>query len=628
MKFFVDLLFGLVFSISLGGLGLVFAKRILKYQTDFIEGFFIGCGLCSVVLFVTGMMGLFNTFFNAAFIIVVFLFSIAGRRALFNIHLPLERKYLPPLLLIALILTITALASLAPPIKNDTLYYHLGLPQLWAMDDAIKFYPWLSFSTTALNGEVLLTPIVDFVSPEAAQFFVVIVGVMVMLLLAKGAYKHLNISPALPILILSAVSVYTVVLFDAKNDYLAAGFALMAFLLYSEYRENNSAKLVLLSGIFAGLAASTKSNSLLFAFGMLLMMVLSRHKFKHIILFCLMAFVFGSPWYIKSFIQTGNPVFPFFQEFFNSPVWHDLFVGYNEATSVDSENVGIINFITSPIRLIYWPDIFRTRLGPLPLILLPLLALIKGVHPLVKKALIVSGVFYIFWYISWPMGRYLMPIILLLSLAGAYAIDRLVSQSKIIRIAFILGVISLLAVNGIQIYRDGFLRAKTALGIVDRETYMHSVSSFNPNQLQSAKKDLALPYIDIWNYLNVTAEPDAKVGILRSNSHRADGFYLDRKYIYLNPSGQIVVDFTKSKASIARDIVENDIRYILIDKKVIEEFSPNSEFADAPGFDTLARGVKDFVEITKQNGRLIYMTDRFELYRMKNLSSILKAPFS
>ncbi len=78
----------------------------------------------------------------------------------------------------------------------------------------------------------------------------------------------------------------------------------------------------------------------------------------------------------------------------------------------------------------------------------------------------------------------------------------------------------------------------------------------------------------------------------------------------------------------ARSLIENDVRYVLVDKLVIEEFSFDSDFSDAPGFDIFSRGVFEFTDMIKQNGRLIYLTDRFELYRIKNLSAISEEPFS
>jgi hypothetical protein len=221
-----------------------------------------------------------------------------------------------------------------------------------------------------------------------------------------------------------------------------------------------------------------------------------------------------------------------------------------------------------------------------------------------------------------------MPVMILLCIAGAYVFDWLMRNLRIGGIIALVGACLLIALSGVQVFRDGKLRMKAALSMVDHETFLQSASALDPNQLGSSEQITALPYYDIWQYLNTAAEPDAIVGILCSNWNRADGFYLNRPFIYLNPTDQTVVDFTADRAGIGLAIVANNLRYILIDKAVIEEFSPVSRFADAPGFDQLRRGVADFADIIKQNGRLIYVTDRFGLYRMKNLSSILKEPFS
>ena len=628
MKLVVDILFGLVFVLSLGGLGVFITERFFKIKIDFISGFFVGSGIAIIILFICGMMGLFGTVFYTIFFVLIFLFSITGRRGLFRVELPLNFGYILPFLLLIIVLAMAGLGSLSPPIKNDTLFYHLGLPRLWSLDGGIEFYPWLSFSTTALNSEVLLTPIVGFVSAEAAQFFVFLTGVMLILLIARGAYKYLDSSPGQAILITGAVSFLVAGLPDAKNDYLAAGLAVMSFLWYADYLKHKDWKYILLSGLLAGLAASTKANSLIFALAMFLMLIISRHNYRHILIFAVSAFVLGAPWFIKSYLQTGNLFYPFFNEYFNSPIWHDLFTAFNKATGVDSEKQGILNFITSPVRLIYNPDIFRTRIGPMPLLLLPFLALLKNIPAIIKKALVISIIFYALWYIAWPMGRYLLPIIAILCLVAAYISQKLSERFRYSRYVIILGLSGLIALNGVLIFRDNAFRIKTTLGIVNREEFLKTATYLDPNALKSAEKEMALPYIDIWQYLNNSPEEDATVGILCSNWYRADGFYLNKRFIYLNPSNQTVVDFSQGIEAMSTAIVENNLRYILIDKVVIAEFSQGSKFADAPGFDVLSQGVADFVEITKQNGRLEYITDRFELYRVKNLSSILKAPFS
>ncbi len=628
MKLVVDLLFGIIFSISLAGLGVVFFRKALATKIDFFTGFFAGCGLAIIVLFIAGLSGLYNRVFFSAFIIIILLFSIAGRRSLMRESFDIDKKYILPLLLLAGVILIAAFSSLSPPIKNDTLYYHLGLPKLWAGDGGIRFYPTIALSATALNSEVLLTPIVAFVSPEAAQFFTCIVGLIVMFLLGRGFNRLTGSSLALALLALGSVPLFMGGLTDAKNDYLAAGFALCSFLFYVEYINTEKTKQIIFAGIFAGLAASTKTNASIFLISVFLVLLLSRHRIKDIVLFVVAALLLGLPWYLKAYIQTGNPVYPFFNSLFDSQFWHPVFDSFNRATNAKVENQNLLNFITSPFRLVYFPDIFRGRVGPAILIFLPLLFFIKQIPRVIYKALIISLIFFIFWYIAWPNARYLMPVITLLALAAAVIIDRLFKIGKLPGYIAITGLSLLIAISGVQLIRDGAFRIKAALGFVDRDYFLQTVSVLDPNQPGSSQKITALPYYDIWQFLDVSAEPDAVVGILCSNWNRADGFYLNRPYLYLNPSDQVIIDFTSSRADIAHSIAKQTIRYVLIDKLVIEEFSPDSDFKNAPGFDILGRGVNNFIDIIKRNGQLIYLTDRFELYRIRNLSAISKEPFS
>lgn len=628
MSLIVNILFGLVFSVSLAGLGVFVIKKTADYDIDFISGFFIGCGLSAVLLFLIGLLGLYNWYVFLVYIIIVFLFSVYGRRTLAKVSLVFEWQYLIPLLVLVSVIVFAGLVSLSPPIKNDTLYYHLGLPKLWAVDGGIKFYPFISFSTTALNSEVLLTPILSFVSPEAAQFFVFLVGIMVVLLAGKIFTKLTGQSPILVYIVLGAVSFYITGITDAKNDYLATGFALTAFYFYADYLESRQSRSIVLAGILAGLAASTKANAIIFVIAMFVTIVISRHRLKDIAMFAAAAIVLSTPWYIKAWATTGNPFYPLFNNYFHSPYWNDLFNSFNKATFVASEKQSLLNIITAPFRLIYLPDIFRARLGPLPLIALPLLLVIKNIPVALKKGLIISLVYFILWYVAWPGGRYLMPIIPILCLAAAYAIFRISSYSRVVKMTVLTGITLLTVLSGVQVFRDGIVRAKTSLGLIGRDAFMENVTVLDPNQLKSSQRDLALPYINIWDYLNVHAPGQAKVAILCSNWNRADAFYLDRPFVYLNPTGQNIVRFYKSRSDIANDMVENDFQYVLIDKAVLAEFTANSDFADAPNFGTFARGVRDFVDIAKQNGRVVYLTDRFILYQLENLNTILKEPFS
>jgi len=628
MKFVIDGMFVILFGISLAGMGAYFFKRILKTEIDFFTGFFAGCGLAIVFLFFCGILSLFFRNLFLAYIIFVFIFAIPGRRLLFRHRLAVDKKLIVPFLLLAIVLFVAGLAALSPPIKNDTLFYHLGLPKLWAGDGGIEFYSTIPLSASALNSELLLTPILAFVSPEAAQFFVFLVGIMVCGAAGRAYSKLTAGQPLTAILALGTVPLFVSGLCDAKNDYLAVGFALIAFIKYFEYMESGRFREILFAGIFAGLAASTKPNALIFVVGLSIMLAIERRNLKAVAGFLAAAVIFGSPWYIRAFIETGNPFFPFFDNLFHSDHWRPLFDDFNAATFVASERRNILNFITSPFRLIFLPDIFRGRLGPLPLALLPLLLIFRPVPKTLRITLWLSAIFFVIWYMIWPNARYLLPIVPVLCLVTAYILERLTDSGRALRLSMIAIITVLIALTGLQIVRDGIGRIKAATGLVSRDEFLKSAMLLDPNRPMSAAKLAAIPYYDIWAYLNLTAPEDAVVGILCSNWNRADGFYLERRYRYLNPTEQATVDFAGNKGQIALALVRNNVQYVLIDKTVVREFAENSPFSNAPGFSVFSSGVRDFLEVVRQNGRLILITDRFELHDMKGLTLILEGPFS
>jgi len=618
VKFVIDLLFGMLFGLSLAGLGLAFFKKLLKTDIDFPTGFFAGVALLIPVLFAAGLAGLFNRTFFIVLTIVIGVFVIVGRRELSRgrLKIRLNTWFLLPLVLAIATLCILGLSSLSPPIKNDTLYYHLGLPKLWLADGRANFYPTIVYSATGLSSELVLTQIVSVASAESAQFFMFLTGVMVMLLFVASCKRLLGGSGAAAFVALAAVPIFLSGLADAKNDYLATGFALIAAIFYVDFVSRGQRKFLIFAGVFAGLAVSTKANALIFLLAMLITVSVTGRHIKDLLWFLLPAAVFGAPWYVKAFVDTGNPFYPFFSGAFGSPHWHPMFDSFNQATSFEREARSLLGFMTAPFRLIYLPDIFRGRLGPVPLVFLPLAALFRPVPSFLKKLLIISASFYVLWYIVWPGARYMMPVIPLLSFGAAFVIERLIKTSKSIAVLVVVCLSLLLGMSVLQAFRDGRQRMAVTLGVVDRGEFLRTAVALDPNALSSAEMERALPYYDVWRFLNEYSRPDAVVGILNSNWYRADGFYLDRRYFYMNPTEQREIDFTSVEA-LDRTLEEKSPDYILIDQMVVAEFSGESSERQAPGFEVFSRSVHRLLETVQQNGRLVFSTGRFDLYQMQ-----------
>lgn len=617
MKTIVDILFGLGLVLALGGLGYQVARYILKLKTNFYAAFFIGCGLTILLLFSAGLLGIFSKVFFIIALIFLGLFIITGYRHLPGVSLEFTKIAIVPIALAILLFLIAGLAALSPPIKNDTLYYHLGLPRLWALSGGIPFYPTIAFSATALNCELLSTPVAAIVSPEAAQFFVFLIALIVCFYLAHELSRFTNAPAYYGLLFLAAIPLFVAGLSDSKNDYLASGFCLAGLFSYFDYLKNKHLNYLILSGIFIGLAAGTKTNTLIFAPAMITAVTIGRPRWKDFVYFILALAIFAIPWYLKAYIETGNPVYPFYNTVFRSIFWPGTFDSFNKVTMPASIDRGLLDFIISPFKLVYWPDLFRGRIGPLPLVFLPLLLVIKNHPRIIRPVLIVALIYYLIWYAVWANARYLMPIVLMLAFVSAYLAYRSAAKSIAVRLVIMVIVSLLILVNIAQLTRDDFTRIKVAFGIIDRDNFLREAVSLNPNNPGSGEQLVALPYYDIWQHANSALPKNATVGILCSNWNRADGFYLDRKFLYINPTEQKVIDFSLDSIRFENSIYKSQIDYFLIDKAVIEEFSPNSRFVSAPGFGLIADGVRRLDQYVKKNGRLEFQTDRYQLYCIK-----------
>ncbi len=105
-------------------------------------------------------------------------------------------------------------------------------------------------------------------------------------------------------------------------------FSTAGVLLFIKWRDSGYAqfKWFLMASCCMGMAIGSKYNALLAWFILTLMLMLSyardTHKqiaaLRYGILFFWVALVVALPWYLKNYIQTGNPFYPLFDSFFES----------------------------------------------------------------------------------------------------------------------------------------------------------------------------------------------------------------------------------------------------------------------------------------------------------------------
>lgn len=513
------------------------------------------------------------------------------------------------------------LASLAFPVTPDALYFHLGLPKLYARVGEAFFTPGNLFSAGPRTMEMVLSAFFTLGLQRAAQFFIMLVAAILILTVWMKAREFDGYGCYAAAIILT-VPIFAGQLTGAKNDYLLWGLSFFAFLKYRQYMSSGRRTDLIWAGVGAGMAAGTKAIGLglygVLAAAIIYNLILGREKLRHLLYFTFFFALFSAPWYLYSWMITGNPVFPFFNTVFPSPYTTRAFESFNSYLAVKTVQPNLIELIRSPFDLIFNPDKYDGRLGFVLIAFPIMLVFVRRIPGAIKLALGMSLVFYLIWFFGFSYARFLLPVVTLLAIAGSfYMVKSEEHGGRLKTVSLAALVFGLLLVIPPAI-RDNSARVASVLSGTSQHEYLAGFRALDPYQRQSAVMTAQLPYIDCWEFLNSKAEPDTRIGILTSFTIRADGYYLDREYIYLNPSEQRQYDFIKLRGDeeINRALGALAISYVVLDSAVVQQFSPGSTWAAFPGFDQFSGGALALVSYCQRNGELVYKDDRYLAYRV------------
>lgn len=235
-------------------------------------------------------------------------------------------------LMLAVGLHVVAICLLAavPPVSRDALTHHLLIPRLYFQHGGIVELPHIHASYYPQLLELLYCIPMFFnndIIPKYIHFMFALGTALLIYSYLKntlsraygwlGAFFFLT----LPIIVKLSISVYV----DLGLIFFTT--AVLYLLLYKWPQRGFAWRHLVLAGIAAGLAAGTKYNgfivvllaSLLIPF--LLTGEQKRPKKAIVCLLCFwsMAIAIFSPWMIRNYLWTGNPVYPLAQKVFSHP---------------------------------------------------------------------------------------------------------------------------------------------------------------------------------------------------------------------------------------------------------------------------------------------------------------------
>lgn len=511
---------------------------------------------------------------------------------------------------IVMIVLVQLVAALAPPgpADFDGLSQHLAHAKQYARDGQITplWYDHHSHFPATLQMSYTVAHLLG--TPGAAKLFhwafgVLTIGAVVMsgrrlLAPAAGSYGGLVLATTPGFAWLMGVG------YVDMATMACVVLALHFFIRWALQQDQNW--LLWLSAVMAGAGASTKMQGiailgLLMTATFIALWPRIGRGVAHGAAYLGIALIVCGPWYLKTAIWTGNPVYPFAYGIFGGEMWSaDRAEGY----SYDQRNYGKgelpprdewadmpllqrtftgprepLNLLLAPLNLTIKAPEFTVPAGdiwvwmsdsvsPLWLALLPLLAFFRRPPP-VRIMLWLLLPLWLWWLGSMQLTRYLLPTLALVAPAIGWAAVEAERHSALLAsvVRSALAAWSFVALAMMLLYVAP--QTPVALGLADEETYLAQTSLYGASV-----------------FINSYTAPDAKVALYGEPR----GYYLDRDYIWAERGHSALIAYDEVETP--EDLVNEWRRLGITHLMINQAYFPDLETSPDP-LASLIRGAME-----------------------------------
>ncbi len=446
------------------------------------------------------------------------------------------RAWLVPGAVAALILPMVA----SPPAATDWdgLSYHLAAPAIWLREGRIGYIPFIHQSNFPFVIEMqYLWALGVGAGAGGAKLFHW--ATLLMTLGAVSAFARRAQMQGAGAWASAALVSVPVVLWEATvayADLATTAYTMLALLAgwnsVGEHDASSRRRWLILAGIMGGFALGTKMTALgsVGILGLLLVWEAVRQKrirLAEVMLCVSVAILVGAPWYIKTYLYTGNPVYPYFYEIFGGRNWTAENARiYREAQLAFGLGREPYKLLMAPFNLtFYWSRFF----DPLPFVGSVGFVFLAGLIPLLfarrlpgasRWWMVFSLVSIVFWFVLMQQVRYVMAIFPLVALLCGW-----------------------LAVNEERRWTAWAMRAVITLQVVwcavgISPLWVRSLTVWTESPSAYLQRALA----GVWGaseWINRHTPPEA--GIVLYDETR--GFYLRRRYLWGNPGHHTLIDY-------------------------------------------------------------------------------------
>lgn len=580
-----------------------FGRRLLSLlkvkAASALEECVFGAGLgLGVLAYLILGIGLVHALYPWILLLLVFSMALVSMRQIADTILDLRRgirqlKTRPRLSSITIGLSIGALGvvvlirSLAPPsgLDWDALAYHLAVPKMYLAHHRIFYVPFMSHSNFPFLIEMLYTLGLAFGSIGAAKLFHFAAYALSAVAVYSMCGRHLNRTiGAVAALIFVSVPVVMWEAGNAYSDIATALYLTLAVYAVLNWEQTRAGDWLAVAGIMCGFALGTKVLALAPIAALCLWVLVASRGLKASLVIGGLALIIGSPWYIKSWVYTGNPVYPFLYNIFGGRYWSQSAAeAYRNAQLAFGMGRGLRELLMLPWNLTvngaYFfdepnpaaPKLF-SLIGPAFLGLIPLHLLAGRGSRIIAKLGFVCAVYVLTWFFLMQQARYLIGILPLLSIIVASGLDAARSNLRLTRHfanGFLVLCVLLSLVTGYAIARPC---VRVALGIEPADQYLSRT----------------LDSYDAQEYANQFLPTDAKIVMF----DEVRGFYLDREYMWGNPGHSEMIPWSsfKTGGDMAAWFEKNGFTHALVNWR-LAKYSGNDLLHGKLIPDAISRGV-------------------------------------
>ena len=446
----------------------------------------VGIGIFSYFIYVLGILGLFHkAVFQLLLVLQVLtlcIYCVIKRKSLVLGKMKLDKS----MTFLATWIIFNFIICFSNSIEIDSLAYHLYCPKIFLKLNGLYFLPYNANSLFPMLNEMfytyslglnalMLTKMFHFLS------FILILGTLYYL--SKEFFSHsvwiatAFIFVSIPGIINNAVT--------SQVDLTMTLFCFLSLYCFLKWRISNINHYFLLMGIFSGFAISTKYLGLfvviIITFMMLYEYFVRRDKIvefpRRLLSYLIIVFLCGGWWYLRAFLLTGNPFYPYLYQFFGPKGWHSD-VGSSIGMGKD-----MWHFLLGFWNLSVHPDVFggsADQIGVIFLCFIPLLFLVWHKFSSKERTIFIwlgifCSLYYTLWFFTAQAVRFMYPVAIVLSIMVGVSITKMWQNgsrfNKVLKALFIV----ILSANFSLCF---YYQLKKAKGVFsgDKESYLRETS--------------------------------------------------------------------------------------------------------------------------------------------------------